>query len=162
VSFPTNGYGLAPDDGDALWFFNTLATVKAGGEETSGSFTFVEFLLPPAFGPPPHIHHKEDEAWYVLEGEVTFTCGDKTLKATPGSFVLAPRDIPHSFMTWADGPARFLQVTGPSQFENFAKEMGSPASELRIPDPGPIDMEKLMAVSQRYDVEWLPPPGPPQ
>lgn len=65
MSFPGQGYALGPNEGDALWFLNTLATIRAGGDEPSGSFTFVEFLLPPDFGPPPHIHHKEDEAWCV-------------------------------------------------------------------------------------------------
>ena len=161
MSFPKDGYVLGPNEGQALWFFNTLATVKAGSEQTHGSFTFIEFLLPPDFGPPIHIHHREDEAWYVLEGEVTFTCGDKVLTATPGSLMMAPRDIPHTFQTWTKGPARFRQVTTPAQFENLAVEMGEPAQDLVLPEPRPVDIQKLLAVSARYEMEWQLPPGGP-
>src|SRR5436309_2281648 len=91
------GYVLAKGEGEGIWFLNNLMTVKAGGDNTGNAFTLIESLAPAGFGPPPHVHHAEDEAFYVLEGEATITCGDRTWSATPGSFAFLPRDIPHSF-----------------------------------------------------------------
>ena len=70
MSLQAEGYVLEAADGDSYWFFNTLTTVKAAGKDTHEAFTLMEFTLPPSFGPPPHIHRREDEGFYVLEGEL--------------------------------------------------------------------------------------------
>src|SRR5579884_2179089 len=107
------GYHLAPSEGPATWFLDTLMTVKAGGEQTTNAFTLLEWMAPPGFGPPRHIHHTEDEAFYVLEGAMCVTCGDDSWEATAGSFVFLPRGIPHSFLVTSEMPIRGLQITAP-------------------------------------------------
>ena len=158
MSVASSGYLLASGQGDSYWFFNALATLKAGGADSAGAFTLMEFTIPPNFGPPPHIHHHEDEGFYLLEGESTVTCGDNTWTAGPGSFVMLPKGIPHSFMTWAAGPVRLLQITSPAQFEQYAAEMGEPAQQTTLPEPRPIDPQRVMEIGSKYGIEFLPPP----
>ena len=163
MSFDVDGYTLEPGSGEHLWSFNCLMSVKAGGSQTHEAFTVVELICPPSFGPPPHVHQDEDEAWYILEGEVSFACGDKRSTANVGSFVLAPRAIEHTFMTWDQGPVRMLQITSPARFERFAAEMGRAAEEPVLPDPAPFDdafVQKLLSVAPRYGLEFRlgPPP----
>ncbi len=160
MSFGRDGYTLGPDEGDSHWFFNTLTTVKAGGDDTHGAFTLMQYVIPPSFGPPPHIHHVEDEAFYVLDGEFVVTCGDQTWTVTPGSFVLLPRGIVHSFQTWETSPVKLLQMTSPAQFEHYAAEMGEPAAAMTLPEPAPPDIDKVLAIGKKYNIDFVlgPPP----
>ena len=91
MTLDVNGYKLEPVGGEHLWSLNCLLSMKAGGPETHEAFTVVELVCPPGFGPPPHVDHDEDEVWYILDGEVSFVCGDKRSTATAGSCVMAPR-----------------------------------------------------------------------
>jgi len=155
MSFGTTPYMLEAGEGSSIWFLGTLQTFKAVGEETSNAFTFIECLLPPGFGPPPHIHEQEVEAFYLLEGELAVFCGDRTWKLTPGSFVFLPRGITHGFTVAGSRPAKVLQITSPAGYEHFATEMGEPAKELVLPPPGPPDVEKLLALAAKYHIEIL-------
>ena len=159
MSFGANGYVLAEGVGEGLWFFNGLFTVKAGGPDTQDAFTLIEAELPAGQGPPPHIHHREEEGFYILEGEVSITCGDQTWTALPGSFAMLPRGIPHSFRVSAAGNARMLQITSPAQFERFAAEMGEPATTRSMPEPAEVDVPKLLSIVPKYGIEMLPPPS---
>src|SRR5579883_2130474 len=89
------GYRLAAGEGEAIWFLGTLMTVKAGAEQTGGAFSLPDQTLPPGFTPPPHIHLREDEAFYILEGVLSISCGEQRWQAGPGDFVFMPRGIPH-------------------------------------------------------------------
>src|SRR5262249_53287055 len=89
---------LGPGEGEAIWFLHSRMTVKATADETNGGFGLVETVIPPGFSPPLHIHHREDESFYVLEGELTMRCGDREFRASAGSFFFLPRDVPHSFV----------------------------------------------------------------
>ena len=160
MSFSTDGYALAAGEGRGLWFLNTLMTVKAGTDQTRGGFTLIEQLCPPGFATPPHIHRAEEEGFYLLEGELTVTCGDRTWFLAPGGFVLLPRGIAHGFAVSAGGPARLLQITTPAQFERFAAEVGEPARQPTLPPPSQPDIAKLMALMAKYNYELAgPPPG---
>ena len=100
-------YGLSEGEGEARWWMGGLATIKATGKETEGSYTLVE-VLEPEGEQPFHVHHREDEGFWVLEGELTFSeVGEETIKASPGSFVFGPRDFPHRY-TVDSGPAKLL------------------------------------------------------
>jgi len=151
-------YALADGEGEAYWFANTRFTIKASAKQTGHAFTLVEQTLPPGFGPPPHIHHMEDEAFYVLDGLMTGTCGDATWEAGPGGFVWLPRGIPHTFSVASAAPARLLQVTTPSGFERFVAEAGTPALAPGLPPEEPPDIEKLVAAGYRIGIEHLLPP----
>lgn len=158
MSDGTQPYVLSRAEGTSVWFLGTLMTVKATGETTSQGFALIEQVLPAGFAPPPHIHHREDEAFYLLEGSITFTCGDRTFNATPGSFVYLPRGIVHGFTVAADQPARLLQINTPTGLEHFFVEMGEPAQALTLPPPGPPDVEKLLGLAPKYHFEILGPP----
>jgi mannose-6-phosphate isomerase-like protein (cupin superfamily) len=148
--------------GEVYWFFGTLVTIKAGSEETSGGAVITENLAPRGSGSPLHVHHREDEWFYVLEGELTFWVGGQIVVAGPGGFVYGPRDIPHTF-TVSSEQARFLLVTHPGAFDGFVRALGQPAERLEVPDGAgaPPDMGLLAATAVEYGLEILGPPGIP-
>ena len=80
-------FGLGKGEGNARWWGGGLATIKATGKETGGLYSIVEVLEPHGAAAPLHVHHKEDEAFYIVEGEMTFYVGEETYKAAPGSFI---------------------------------------------------------------------------
>lgn len=157
---PGRPYVLRSGEGESLWFLGNLVTIKATGDRTRGALTVAEFLNPAGFAPPLHRHLVEDEAFFVLEGHARFWCGDQAFDAGPGDFVLLPVDLPHTFLVGPDQPLRALQITTPSGFEGFAAEVGEPAAQLRLPDPGPVDPAALGHAAGRHGIELLgPPPG---
>ena len=157
-------FAYEPGEGEALWWIGMLATIKATAEQTGGRYTLVEVLAPDGFASPLHVHHSEDEGFWILEGEMTFYVGDQTIKARPGSFLFGPKEVPHAF-TVDTGPARLLFVLSPAGFEDLVREMGEPARELIIPPqpegpPDEAEMQRMAAIAAKYGGEILgPPPG---
>lgn len=145
-----SGYTLAPGDGQTIRFLETLMTVKAGAQETENSFTLLEWTAPAGFAPPPHTHHAEDEAFFILEGSMTVICGDRSWEAKAGSFVFLPRGIPHGFRVTGDMPLRGLQLTVPSGFESFIAEAGEPVEAAA---PAAPNIEKLLKAAAKHQLE---------
>lgn len=133
-------------EGTTVRFLGTDLTLLAGGEETGGAFGLIEQALPPGFSPPAHVHHGEDEAFYILEGGLTFTCGGRTLRAEAGAFVFLPRDVAHTFRVDGGAPARLLQLNAPGGLERFFLEAADG------PD-GPADLDRLLALTGKYRFE---------
>ena len=154
---------LRPDEGEALWFLGHLAIVKAAGEVTGGRFAMIENLVPQGLGPPLHMHRREDEWFYVLDGELTFWVDGRVIAAPARSFVYGPRNIPHTF-TVASLTARYLVAVQPAGFENFVRTLARPAEALTLPPSGvaPPSPERLTKVAREYGIEILGPPGIPQ
>jgi mannose-6-phosphate isomerase-like protein (cupin superfamily) len=153
------GYGLSKGEGEARWWLGSLATIKATGRETGGLYTLVEVLEPEGGGGPLHVHHREDEGFWIMEGELTFRIGDQTLKAGPGSFVFGPRGVPHSYRVDA-GPARILYILSPSGFEEFIHASSEPATSLTLPPspedpPNETEMASLAALARQHGAEIL-------
>lgn len=151
-----------PGAGEHLWFFGGLATIKADGDRTGGRVMVTEQRVPRGGGSPLHVHHNEDEWFYVLEGELTVWVDGETIVAPAGGFVFGPRDIPHTFIVSSD-EARFLLVTEPGDFAGFVRALAEPAPAAELP-PGtgaPPDMEVVMRVAAEYGIEILGPPGIP-
>lgn len=153
---------LGPDDGEVVWFLATRMTVKATAASTGGQFGLVHVEVPPGFSPPEHIHHRENESFYVLEGEVTFRCGERTISAVAGSFVFLPRDVPHSFVIEGDTPARMLNITTPGGGEGFFVDAGRPADGPGFPPAGPPNIDALRAATATYGSELVGPPMQPR
>jgi mannose-6-phosphate isomerase-like protein (cupin superfamily) len=145
---------------DSIWFLDTLVRVHARGGQTGGRLGLVECVAPPGHQPPPHVHHREDEGFYVLEGELTLHVDDGAVTLGPGAFCNAPRGVPHTFRVTSDAPARWLVVSSPAGFEAFVTEYGEPAAAEELPVlDGPPDVERLVAVAARHGIEILGPPG---
>ena len=150
-------YSLADQEGEAYWFVGALLQRKAGGEETDGKFALLDQTMPPGYAVPRHIHVEEDEAWYLLEGSMTFYCGGHVIEAAKYGWVFAPRGIPHTFKVGSEG-ARALTFAFPSSFADFVAEMGEPAPQLTVPPPAPVDPHRLAEVARRYGIEIVGPP----
>jgi mannose-6-phosphate isomerase-like protein (cupin superfamily) len=156
-------YVLAPGQGQNVKFLATHMSVKATAEQTGGDFGFIEEMAGPGFSPPLHIHHREHEAMWVLDGEVTFKCADEILEAVPGAFVFLPRGIPHTFVIEGDTPAHMLVLCTPGGFEGFHIEGGTPAVDDSIPASfDPAQLEVLRALQHRYNEEHVGPPLKPR
>ena len=148
-------YLLNADEGRVLWFMGNLVTLKTTGAQTSGQLCVAEFVNPAGFAPPLHRHLVEDEMFYVLEGSANFRCGNARLTAGPGDFVFLPKGVPHTFTVGADHPLRCLQITTPAGFEDFAAAVGEPATQRRLPDPGPLDPTALGHAAALHHIEIL-------
>jgi mannose-6-phosphate isomerase-like protein (cupin superfamily) len=153
-----SGYGLRAGEGEVRWWLGGLATIKATGNETDGRYSLVEVVDPEGAEGPLHVHHREDEGFWVLEGELTFRIGDRTLKASPGSFVFGPRGVPHTYRVDV-GPARLLFILSPAGFEELIYATSEPAASPTLPPPGEPpteeEMEALAAIAKRYGAEIL-------
>jgi len=155
-------FALQPGEGDARWFLGALGTIKASSDTTDGRVAVLEFLWPQGGGSPLHVHHNEDEWFYVIEGELTLWVGGEVVVAPAGSFVYGPRDVPHTFLVTSE-VARFLMVTEPAPFADFVRALSVPAQSLTLP-PGsvqPPDPQEMIAIAAEYGIEILGPPGIP-
>jgi quercetin dioxygenase-like cupin family protein len=158
----TGAYHLAAGEGPALWHLGGLLTFKATSEATGGGLWVQEARGARGYASPMHSHAREDEAFYVLDGEITVYVGDETITATPGSFLWAPRDVPHAYCVESE-EARFLALSTGSGFDRFFFATGEPAGALTLPPPpeGPPDIPALVAASAEHGVHLVgPPPAP--
>jgi mannose-6-phosphate isomerase-like protein (cupin superfamily) len=147
---PTAAKIVAPGQGTVLHVIGgDMVTVKARAEDTGGAYTLFETIVPPQGGPLRHVHHREDEAFYVVEGQFTFTIGDQDVQAGPGFFLWGPRDIPHSFRNTAAEPGKLLITISPGGFERFMEEFAS------FDPNAPPDFAKIVAVGQKYGLEFV-------
>jgi quercetin dioxygenase-like cupin family protein len=142
--------------GNARWWFGALAVIKAGAADTNGELTMVEVTEPPGAEAPLHVHHREDEAFYVLDGSVTIHVGDDVVEAGPGDFAFGPRDIPHRYTVGPDG-CRMLFICTPGGFEDLVVEMSRPADTLTLPPAATEepDWERVATVAAANDCELL-------
>jgi quercetin dioxygenase-like cupin family protein len=132
--------------------------MKASAGETGGGLGVLEVLVDKNGEPPPHIHHGEDESFYVLDGHVTMFVGDEVLDAPKGAFVFAPRDIPHRF-TVDSGEATLLVLITPGGWEGFFAEVGESAPTATLPTPAPPDLQRIIDVAAARDCQILLPPA---
>ena len=152
-------YWLAREDGDAIWMFDALDTIKADAERTDGRFSVVEFLDFEGSSVPLHVNDRWDTGFYILDGEYTFVIADATVAASPGSWVYVPRGTPHGWR--CDSPeARLLNVTVPGGFEGFYRQAGASVPDrTRLPARGEPDVEALSNTAAGYGIRMGPPPG---
>lgn len=127
--------------------------IRVHGRDTNGVISVVESQDAPAAGPPPHIHHREDETFQILEGNYEFTVGGKTITAGPGATLFAPRGIPHTYRCVGQTPGRLSVAITPAGFEGFFEEVGalSPQEQQDIP--------RVVQLGLKYGLEFPPPPS---
>ncbi len=135
--------------GERWWIVGDLYTFKATGADTGGAYTALEMLVSPGNGTPLHTHTREDEAFYVQEGEIEFTLGERTVVGKAGMLVHAPRGIPHRFMNASGEPARMLMWAIPAGIEAFFAEIGQRSEDPSESAPPP-DVARILAVAPRY------------
>ena len=150
---------LPAGTGKAYWGPGELMTFLLTGEETGGAVFMSEISVAPGGGTPPHIHHREDEAFRLLEGTLTIQVGGDTITASAGDFAFLPRGIAHSFKNTGDSYAKALVLITPAGLEGFFAEVFEPAVD-RSATPPPASKElvgRALAVAPRYGLELLPP-----
>jgi quercetin dioxygenase-like cupin family protein len=143
----------------SVWYSGWLLTFLATGRDTQGQFALMELVGRKGNVPPPHIHHREHETFYLLEGEVTFSIGDRTIQATPGTMAFVPRDVVHSF-TIESEQVRMLVLNTPAGLEEYFKECSVPAPSMTLPPPSEVpysEIQKMMAIAPKYGLEWVLP-----
>jgi len=140
-------------EGPAAWVAGDTYTVKATTESTGGAFALLEASIPPGSGPPPHVHTKEDEAFYLLDGVLEITVGDEKQLVRGGDFIFLPRETVHCFTNPSVNAARALILVTPGGFEKFFAEGGIPARPgEQAPPFDPDDFERLAALTEQYGV----------
>ncbi|MFN2582568.1 MAG: cupin domain-containing protein [Candidatus Dormibacteria bacterium] len=150
------GFVRAPDEGMALWSMGMLMTVKASAADTDSVVSCIEVQLPPGAAPPLHVHHREAELNYLLDGTMRFQCGEDVYEAQPGAFVFVPRAVPHAFKAGPDG-ARMLAMTAPGGIERLYDAVGEPAAERRLPGTPP-NVQGWLEHAGRFGIEIVGPP----
>ena len=152
---PTNiGHSIPAGEGERIWIVADTMTLKATGESTGGSLVLLENLTAPGGGPPPHIHTREDEFFYVLDGTFEVRIGDELHALGPGGYAYVPRGTVHNFRNTADTPSRLLVGFTPAGMEGFFRDSGRPATDDG-PAP-PVDEDEIartMAAAPKYGVE---------
>jgi quercetin dioxygenase-like cupin family protein len=153
---------VAPGEGEALWFLDTLMQPKLSSAQTQGALAVFEQLAPPGAATPLHRHDATDESFYVLAGEVTFHGPAGVQRCAAGSFVAVPRGTPHAFRVSSADPARLLVLSAPGTFEGFVRAVSAPAPGASLPPAGPPPppeaIAQLAAVGALHDVTLLGPP----
>ncbi len=144
-----------PTQGRTVAVVGNVYRFLATGEDTAGKYALWKAIVSPGGGPPPHVHSREEEGFYVLEGEITFTIKGERVVATAGTFANMPVGTPHSFKNDSDKPARMLILVAPAGLEKMFFEVGVPLVEgatTALP-PTKDEIEKLLAVAPKYGVE---------
>ena len=155
MSFTDRTIVLEPGEGTAIPIPGTPMTHRIAGADTGGAYSLIELTLD-GEGPPPHIHHGEDELFYVLEGTANIQVGDRAVKASEGSLVFGPRDVKHSFSAAGTEPAKLLVIFSPAGIEELFREVVAPPE----PKTKAEYIAKIKSLAGKYNLELLPPPVP--
>jgi len=152
-----------PREGRSVWVMGARYTFKVTGKQTGGSYGTVEAEIPPDHGAPPHVHHREDESFYVVEGEMAFVCGGKSFVAKPGAFLHVPRGMQHEFRNNSTITVRMLVTYSPAGFEQFFERAGTeaPAGQPRPEFDLEEELRRVLAAAPEFSLEFrIPKPEP--
>jgi mannose-6-phosphate isomerase-like protein (cupin superfamily) len=152
----------AAGTGPATWAMGMLFERLAGAEETAGLLSASVVTQPPGQASPLHVHTREAEAWFLLEGAMTYRAGERLIRMTAGDFIYLPREVPHAFRTTGTVPVRFLALALPGGLLDIYDEVGIPAAERRLPDAGvsDADIARWLELGPRYGLRVVGPPIP--
>src|SRR4051812_19152954 len=149
-----------PREGRTLAVVGDVYRFLATGEDTNGRYASWEAIVPSGGGPPPHVHSREEEGFYVLEGEITLDVNGERVVAKAGTFVNMPVGMPHGFKNEGDQPAKMLISVAPAGLEQMFFEFGVPVAQGATTAPSPTreEIEKLLSVAPKYGIEIRLPP----
>jgi mannose-6-phosphate isomerase-like protein (cupin superfamily) len=155
VEATTEGSVASTEEGVTVNLGGLGVAFKVAGERTGDTVSIVEHPMEPGRLVPPHVHGAEDEVSYVLEGRFGVRIGETEAEAGPGSYIVKPRGVPHTFWNPGPEPARLIEVIVPGRFERFFRELGTLVAEM------PEDFERRRAdLGAGYDLafvpEWVP------
>lgn len=147
---------VAGDEGNARWWLGSLAVIRVTTADTGGQLSIIEVTEPSNAEQPWHVHHNEDEGFWILEGSASFEVGDTVVEAHAGDYLFGPRDIPHRYTTGPDG-CRMLFLMTPGGFEELVIAMSEPATSRTLPPPPEQepDWAQVAAVAQAHGCELL-------
>jgi quercetin dioxygenase-like cupin family protein len=152
------------DESPATWALGSLFEQVASGTETGGGFQLSRVTQPAGTATPLHAHTREAEAFYVLDGNLTYRAGEQTYQLSPGSFIYLPSGVPHAFRVTGTSPVRFLAIVVPGGLMDLYGEVGRPAGQRRLPEPDEEQMGaeigRWLEAAPRYGIEVLGPPLP--
>jgi quercetin dioxygenase-like cupin family protein len=147
------------ETGPAFWGPGDHYTFLVTGAESGGAYFAMQALVPPGGGPPPHIHTREDETFYLLEGSVEFLLGERRVVAGPGDFVNVPRGTVHRFQNTGTATARIILTFTPAGIEHWFEETLERApNEVRaedVPDNAEEVAARYAAAASRYGLEFV-------
>jgi len=141
------------DEGDARWWLGGLVVIKASAADTGGQMTIIEVTEHPGVEAPLHVHYRDDEGFWILEGNATFEVGETTIEAGAGDYVFGPRNIPHCYRVGDQGCRMLFILTpgiSPGGLEDLIRATSEPAPSHTLPpaseeEPTPEEIEGLKA-----------------
>jgi mannose-6-phosphate isomerase-like protein (cupin superfamily) len=139
------------------WFLGLPTWIRASGAETNGTLSLIDQVIPAGIASPWHVHHTEDESFYVIDGTMTVVVGDHAVTLKAGDFGFGPRGIPHGFRIEGATPARILLMTNGGGLGAFVRETSVPAVGTTRPEPNAADLPKLAAAAERHGMTILGP-----
>lgn len=151
----------AAGEGPATWAMGGLFERLVGAAESEGRLGVSRVSQPPGIATPLHRHTREAEAFYVLDGAVSYRAGEEQFELAPGSFIYLPEGIPHAFRIRGTAPAQFLVFTVPGGLMDLYDEVGMPAAERRLPGADgqspEVELPKWAEIGPRYGLEVVGP-----
>jgi quercetin dioxygenase-like cupin family protein len=148
-----------PSEGRTIAIVGDIYRFVATADDTDGKYTLFEAIVSPGGGPPPHVHRREEEGFYVIEGEITFIIDGERMVGTAGTFANLPIGVPHSFKNETNQPAKMLIFLAPAGLEKMFFECGVavPEGTTTAAPPTKQEIEKLIQVAPKFGVEILLP-----
>jgi quercetin dioxygenase-like cupin family protein len=153
-----------PETGRGTWAMGSLFEHLLESEESGGLLGVALVTQPPGIATPLHRHTREAEAFYLLEGRMTYRAGDEDYELYDGCFMYLPKGLPHAFRIRGDAPAKFVALTAPGGLLHLYDEVGIPATEMRLPGEdgltAEVEIPRWVEVGPRYGLEVVGPPIP--
>jgi quercetin dioxygenase-like cupin family protein len=137
-----------PDEKKGVMLRGQPMVFLVTGENTKHTSMF-DWMIPAGFATGRHVHRVQEETFYLLEGECEWHVGDKTIRATPGTYLFIPPGVPHNITNVSEKPARVLMTVSPPGHEHYFAELAELASQ-GAPDP-----KALADLRNRYDTDQL-------
>lgn len=144
---------LETGQGESFWLLGDFYAIKTTSGQTGGAYSITEIQSFPGNGPPPHIHHKEDECFYIVEGAFSVILGDRVFDVADGDFIRIPRGTPHAYRNVGAIPGKMLVILSPGGFERMWAELGQPGSLKRPPKDDPSALNRFLALAPGYGLE---------